>query len=105
MINEVGNLSEFGLNQISKTVSALAWNFLSTQKYEHESLAEEVWTKKCTHFTFSEPCIVIKFCQQKQVAHFFINDLTKLNFFDMLRTTKSSSSGTVHKQVNCKRMV
>jgi hypothetical protein len=49
---------------------------------------------------------MIYICEKKQhVAHFFSNDFTQLNFCDMLRTAKCLSSGTVFKQVNCKRMV
>ena len=39
--NEVGNLTEFDVNLLSNNVSALGWNFLSKQKFDHE-----IWKQK-----------------------------------------------------------
>ena len=46
--NEAGNVREFCLNLISKSVCALNWNVLSTQTFEQKNLSNEEVKIICT---------------------------------------------------------
>ena len=82
-------LKEFGLNLISNSVCAIAWSILSSQKYEHEIWQKKKWRKIIQTLRFLKPAWRYTYVRKnRRNKHFFINDLIKLCFFDMFRTTK-----------------